>query len=147
MAKYLVVAHQTATSEPLVDQLRSLASDDPEASFTLVVPKTHVEHLLTWTEGEAQAVAHRIADEASQVYRAYGLRVEGTAVGDDSPLQAIDDALREGGPYAAIVISTLPAGISRWLKLDVHSQAQKRFNVPVISVITIPDEVSTGKSG
>ncbi len=145
MARYLVVAHQTATSRPLVEQLRSLARDDSEASFTLVVPSTHVEHLLTWTEGEARAVANRVADEASQVYRGYDLRVEGASVGDDSPLQAIDDALHADADYTAIVISTLPAGISRWLKLDVHSQARRRFSLPVISVIASEEEIDAAR--
>src|SRR5512144_2895109 len=116
MSKYLVVAHQTANSAALMDQLKSMADEDSEAEFSLVVPKTRVEHLLTWTDGEVQAAASRTAAEAHRRMLRNGLRVESVSVGDESPLQAIADALGEGGPYAAIVISTLPPGISRWLR-------------------------------
>jgi hypothetical protein len=135
MSKYLVVAHQTANSPALMDQLKSMADEDPRAEFSLVVPKTRIEHLLTWTDGEVHAAASRTAAEAHKRMLRKGLRVANVSVGDESPLQAIADALDEGGPYAAIVISTLPPGISRWLRLDVQSRARQRFNVPIVSVV------------
>lgn len=135
MAKYLVVAHQTATSPTLISKLREIAANDASARFTLVVPVTRVEHLLTWTEGEAKAVAERTAAEAKELMERYDVRVDACSVGDESPLQAISDALADGGTYEAIVISTLAPGVSRWLKLDVHNRARQKFQVPIISVI------------
>jgi hypothetical protein len=102
-----------------------------------------VEHLLTWTDGEVQAAASRTAAEAHRRMLRHGLRVESVTVGDESPLQAIADALDEGGPYAAIVISTLPPGISRWLRLDVHSRARQRFHLPITSVVATGEPVGS----
>jgi hypothetical protein len=32
---------------------------------------------------------------------------------------AIDDAIRDHGPFEEIILSTLPPGASRWLRLDL----------------------------
>lgn len=134
MSRYLVVAHQTATSQPLVEAVRSLARQEPTAEFVLLVPATHVEHLLTWTEGESHEIARRNADAACDLLNASGVHVTAAHVGDPSPLQAIDDELRDDPAYDALIISTLPPGTSRWLGLDVCTQAERRFGKRVISV-------------
>jgi nucleotide-binding universal stress UspA family protein len=143
MSKYLVVAHQTATSPALLDKLREIAAEDLTATFTLIVPATPIEHLLTKHEGEAIAVAEQSAAEARALVEHHGLRVDDAIVGDASPLQAIDDFLQDSpsATYDGIVISTLSPGISRWLKLDVHARARQRFDVPVISVIAPRTEI------
>ena len=52
---------------------------------------------------------------------------------------AIEDELRaHAGQYDAIVLATLPPGISRWLRMDIHSQVARRFDIPVISVAARP---------
>jgi hypothetical protein len=145
MSKYLVVAHQTATSGVLIETLSELAAEDASAQFTLVVPATKVQHLLTYVDGEAQAAARATGEEARSVMERAGIHVSDVTVGDESPLQAIADALA-GASYDAIIISTLPPGISRWLNMDVHTQAKRRFNVPVISVIT-PKEAAVPAGG
>jgi hypothetical protein len=129
MAHYLVVAHQTATSPELLQRVSELASDDPHTTFTILVPATPVAHLLTWEEGETQTIARTLFEEQ-------GVQVEGTKVGDASPLLAIDDELRaQPQQYDGIVLSTLPVKISRWLRLDVHNQAERKFGIPVIHVV------------
>ena len=135
MPNYLVVAHQTATSEELLEKLQEIAREDPSAQFTLRVPTTRVNHLLTYTEGESGALAQDAADAARRRMEQAGLRVSDAIAADESPLQAIEDAIGSGTTFAAIVISTLPPGISRWLKMDVHTRARQRFELPVISVV------------
>ena len=44
-------------------------------------------------------------------------------IGDAEPLMAIHDAVNLGH-YDEIIISTLPLGVSRWLKLDLISKAR-----------------------
>jgi len=51
-------------------------------------------------------------------------------VGDADPLQAISNALR-GHMCEALIISTLPASISRWVHADLPHRAAHRFNVTV----------------
>ena len=138
MARYLVVAHQTATSPALVEAVRAHARREPNAEFVLLVPATHVEHLLTWTEGESQEIARRDADAARDLLSAAGVRVTAAHVGDPSPLQAIDDELRDDPAYEGLIISTLPARTSRWLRMDVCKQAERRFGKKVIAVTSEP---------
>jgi hypothetical protein len=54
------------------------------------------------------------------------------SVGDPEPLMAIHDAVNLGD-YDEIIISTLPLGISRWLKLDLVSKT-KAMGLPVTHV-------------
>ena len=42
-------------------------------------------------------------------------------VGDSEPLAAIEDAVNTGA-YTEIILSTLPARVSRWLNLDLPSK-------------------------
>ena len=138
MSNYLVVAHQTATSNELLQRLCDLAADDPQAAFTLLVPATPVVQLLVpyVTKGESREIAAKRAAEANVLFECNGLNVVGTAVGHSSPLHAIGDEL--GKPpywYDSIVLSTLPPGVSRWLRLDVKAQAERKFGLPVIHVV------------
>ena len=57
---------------------------------------------------------------------AAGCNVLEGRVGDEDPVLAIEDELRRQR-YAGIVISTLPPGVSRWLKLDIISRIQRRL--------------------
>jgi hypothetical protein len=57
--------------------------------------------------------------------------VEGN-VGDPEPLMAIHDAINLGH-FDEIIISTLPLGISRWLKLDLISKTHG-LGLPVTHV-------------
>lgn len=143
MSRYLIVAHQTATSDELIAKLRELAAEDQSAHFTLLVPATPVNHLLTWTEGEATARARAVAAEARACFEREGLHVEDARPADESPLLAISDGLSDSY-YDAVVISTLPPGISRWLKLDVHERARQRFDLPVISVVASKPRAAVG---
>jgi hypothetical protein len=127
MSRYLVVAHQTAERVELLEELRLVASRDGEAEFDLVVPATPVRHLLVWEEAETLAVARRRAVEAAAWLVAAGLPVAGARVGDGDPLLAIADALRDHRGYAAVIVSTLPPGMSRWLRLDLVNRARRLF--------------------
>jgi hypothetical protein len=55
------------------------------------------------------------------------------SIGDAEPLMAIEDAVNLG-TYTEIIISTLPLGISRWLKLDLISKA-RALGLPVTHVL------------
>ena len=52
MTRYLVVAHQTATSLELLEKVTEIANGDPHSTFTILVPATPVQHLLVWEDGE-----------------------------------------------------------------------------------------------
>jgi hypothetical protein len=71
---------------------------------------------------------------------AAGYEVTGS-IGDSEPLMAIHDAINLGN-YDEIIISTLPLGISRWLKLDLVSKT-KGLGLPVTHV-EAPSKVEAG---
>jgi steroid delta-isomerase-like uncharacterized protein len=88
----------------------------------------------TW-EGETVDVAGQRAEAAKAVLEEkVGARVFRTAVGAADPVQAIADELRAYSGYDTLVISTLPPGISRWLKLGLVHRAGRKFGLPVIHV-------------
>jgi hypothetical protein len=142
MALYLVVAHQTAASPELIDALSGAVATDPEAEFVLLVPATPARHLLTWVEGQEEESARHTATSAASTLRRAGLTLRDTLVGQADPLEAVrDELLSSGRSYDQVFISTLPPGLSRWLRRDLPSQL-RRLGVPVVHVVSRPQEVS-----
>ncbi|WP_243028387.1 hypothetical protein [Thermus albus] len=134
MARYLVVAHRTAKSPELARKLLEILDQDPEARFVLLVPAVPPGGWV-YEEREIQERARKEAEAAKAALEAQGIPVEEAKPGDVSPLLAMEEELAaHPGAYQAIVLATLPPGLSRWLRLDVHTQAE-RFSLPVIHVI------------
>ncbi len=131
MRSYLVVANQTLGGEHLMMKVRERMAAGA-CRFHVVVPATPPsDH--AWTEGEARALAQSHLDAALARLRELGAEVDGE-VGDQNPLLAIGDALRDER-FDEIILSTLPPGPSRWLKLDLPRRAADRFGLPVTHVI------------
>jgi predicted RNase H-like HicB family nuclease len=134
MSKYLIVAHQTVLSPDLQRTVRALMARDPAAEFAVLVPELPGVPV-TW-EGETVDVARQRADAARALLEeTVGARVFRTAVGAPDPLQAIADELQARPGYDTLVISTLPPGISRWLRLDLVHRAERKFGLPVVHVV------------
>jgi hypothetical protein len=139
MARYLIVAHQTAESEELRAAVRELAARKPETEFVLLVPATPVNSLLLWEEGETTEVARRRADSAQERLLADGVRVVDVRVGDGEPYSAVADELRRVPDYAGIIVGTLPAGASRWLRIDlIHRLRRLASGREVLHVVSSP---------
>ncbi len=132
MRQYLVVANKTLLSEALRQRLRALAAEE-ESSFHLVVPVTHPHG--AWSDGVIHAEAAERLAEGLERFSDLGAAVDGEVVGDASPVSAVGDVLiREPGRFDAIVVSTLPPGPSRWLKLDVIKRLHS-YGLPVMHVV------------
>jgi len=129
MARYLVVANQTLGAEQLVAKVRECIHAEP-STFHIVVPATHPREHASWTEGAAHAVAERRLEAALERFWDLGAEATGE-VGDASPMLAIRDALLAGS-YEAIILSTLPAGPSRWLKQDLPHRVERNLGIRVI---------------
>src|ERR1700761_6725606 len=140
-AHVLVVAHQTAATPGLLDAVRARATRGP-ATFHLIVPQqAHGMHKVVDPQDAGADEAQRVLDAAlPKLSDAAGQEVTGS-VGDAEPLMAIQDAVNLGD-YDEIIISTLPLGISRWLKLDLISKA-KGLGLPVTHVAA-PNKVTAG---
>lgn len=135
MSKYLLVAHQTSERRELLEAARDLAAHDDQAEFTLIVPATPVGDLLVWDEGDTKEIAQRRARSAADRLQMNGIKVVDARVGDADPVLAIDDEFTAGRRYGAIVISTLPPGLSRWIKMDAVSRIRRTH--PLIRLIHV----------
>ena len=122
MWRYLIVTHQTALSPELQSTVSALVREDPEAEFAVLVPESPgMTH--TW-EGETAGGATERAEAAKALLEeTTQAKVFRTAVGVPEPLQAIADELVAHPGYDALVICTLPPGISRWLKMHLVHRA------------------------
>jgi hypothetical protein len=139
----MLVANQTVESEELRQAALHIAAGDRTAEFTLVVPATRVVKGLMWDEVETRAVAQSRLEAGMGLLRAAGCNVAEGRVGDEDPVLAIEDELRRRR-YAGIVISTLPPGVSRWLKLDIISRIQRRLPPErVVHVVSTPTTVNS----
>jgi hypothetical protein len=129
MSRYLIIANQPRLGSSLLGMIRARAAGD-RSSFHVVVPATPPKGGTTWSEGRAHALAaERLASVLARL-RSLGVQVDGE-IGDASPLLAVSDALRRSS-FDAIILSTLPAGPSRWVRFDLPSRMQASFAVPVL---------------
>jgi GABA permease len=135
MPHYLVVGNETLDSEVLLRRLQELAAAG--ATFSLLVPASHPRG--SWTESMVEAAARTRLEEITARWRELGLTVTGE-IGEASPYRAIGDVLRSHDePFDAIILSTHPAGISRWLHADLVHRVERDYPLPVIHVVATPE--------
>ena len=133
MRRCLVVANQTLLGDSLLGQLTERISAGP-CQFHLVVPATHVSGRAVWTEGHDRAVAEERLQQALERFRALGADVQGE-VGDARPIDAIRDVMLHAPPFDEIILSTLPPGVSRWLRQDLPHRIQRTWDLPLAVVV------------
>lgn len=132
MRRYLVVANRTLAGEHLTDLLRERA-EAGACEIHVLVPASPDQHGWTHDEGSDQALAAERLGHALERFGELGVTVTGE-VGDPRPVDAIMDVLRRES-FDEIVLSTLPAGVSRWLGMDLVSRVERTADVPVTHVI------------
>ena len=133
MRRYLVVANQTLLGGPLLAKIGECLAAGP-CQFHLVVPASHARDRAVWTDGHDHAVAEARLAEGLEHLRAMGADVVGE-VGDARPIDAIRDAMLHAPPFDEIILSTLPAGVSRWLRQDLPHRIQRTFELPMSLVV------------
>lgn len=89
MTCYLIVANQTMGGAELIEHVRRVIGEGP-CDFHLVVPATPPKDLLTWTEGEAHAIAAQRLEAGLARIRALDAEATGE-VGDSSPILGVED--------------------------------------------------------
>jgi hypothetical protein len=122
-ARILVVAHRTAATPKLLEQVRTRAEQSP-CSFVLLVPRPY------W-DPETEEAAKVIELAVPLLEEAAAGRVE-AAVGDTDPFVAVRTAL-ERSQFDEVIVSTLPRRVSHWLRLDLPARVE-RLGVPVTVV-------------
>jgi hypothetical protein len=137
MKRVLIVANETAGGRHLHDEVARLMGEGAN-EFTLLVPATRPRGTLTWTEGSARALAQQRMERAVEALRDLGASFEGI-VGDQRPMDAVMDVLRTH-EFDEIVVSTLPHGISHWLRIDLPARVARQSGLPVHHIVGAPEE-------
>ncbi|HSL63391.1 MAG TPA: hypothetical protein VK874_01925 [Gaiellaceae bacterium] len=131
--RLLVVANETVGGAALRDEI--VRRSEGFRTEVLVVCPALNSRLRHWTSDEdpARAAASERLDRSLARLRALGIDADGT-VGDDDPLQALEDALRTFGADE-VVIATHPEGRSHWLERRVVELARERYALPIAHVV------------
>ena len=87
---------------------------------------------------EARARAQHRLEQMVERVRSAGGRSEGE-VGDPNPITAVERAL-EDESFDEVIVSTLPAGVSRWLRMDVSSRVARMTDAPVTTLVAQPED-------
>ncbi len=153
MRRYLVVANQTLGGRELREELRRRAVAG-ESSFYVLVPNTraanyHVvpaaggfvpmPNLATsyggpGTDEEATAEARERLSRILAELAELGVEAEGH-LGSPHPLEAIEQVLGDRD-VDEVIVATLPKRVSRWLGSDIPHQVERRFGLPVTTVVS-----------
>jgi hypothetical protein len=131
--RILVVANETLPGGALQDEIEHRAGEEPtEVRVVCPALNSKIRH---WTSDEdsARAIAQQRLDAILDTLERDGFQATG-GIGEDDPVQAMEDALRLF-PADEVIISTHPPGRSNWLEHDVVKRARDRFSVPVTHVV------------
>jgi hypothetical protein len=140
MRSYLIVANQTLGGEHLWEEVRARMQEG-DCRFHVLVPAAYDPNSWSWSEEQAEAEARARLERALGRLHDVGTEADGE-VGDIRTIDATLDALREHA-YDEIIISTLPPGASRWLKMDLVSRLRRAVDIPVTHVIGEAEHVET----
>jgi hypothetical protein len=129
---YLVLANETIAGEKLLDTIRELAAKG-DAHFHVVVPLTRPRHGNVIYDEAVRDGAQVRVDLALAFMKDEG--IDGTGeVGDQDPFNAVLDVLRERR-IDEIIVSTLPAASSGWLRRDLIERLEEATHRPVHHIV------------
>jgi hypothetical protein len=137
VARYLIVGGETAANPEVVQEAESILARDKDATFTLLVPATHVRQYLGQHKGEDEEVARRMAEAAVRRFQGADIPLD-YRIGPPDPLQAVDEEFKERN-YDEVLVSTYSPRRSRWLAMKVPDKVEDKYKIPVRHVEASPD--------
>jgi hypothetical protein len=136
MANILVLANETIGGANLLNAIRE-RHQQGDAKFFVVVPQSKPRHGNVIYDEAVRDSAQVRVDLALAFMRDEG--IEGTGeVGDADPFNAATDAIRAHG-IDEILISTLPATTSGWLRRDLPERLEIETGLPVEHLVVDVD--------
>lgn len=133
MRHYLIVANLTLGGDPLWAEVTTRLEQGP-SRFHVVVPASHDPMAGSWTVQQAREEAAARLERTLNELERLGAEATGE-VGDIRAVDALLDALRQES-YDEVIVSTLPAHASRWLRMDLVSRVRRASDVPVTHVVS-----------
>jgi hypothetical protein len=132
MANVLVLANETIGGGELLDAVRERHAEG-DAQFFVVVPQSRPRHGNVIYDEAVRDSAQVRVDLALAFMKDEG--IEGTGeVGDADPFNAATDAIDAHG-IDEIIISTLPAVTSGWLRRDLPERLENETGLPVKHIV------------
>jgi hypothetical protein len=132
MAEILVLANETIGGAKLLDAIRA-RHQQGDARFHVVVPEIRPRHGNVIYDDAVRDSAQVRVDLALAFMREEGIAGRGE-VGDRDPLNAAKDAIAAQG-ITEIIVSTLPASTSGWMKRDLIEALENDTGLPVTHVV------------
>jgi hypothetical protein len=132
MAEILVLANETIGGKKLLDAIRERHAQG-DARFHVVVPLTRPRHGSVIYDEAVRDSAQVRVDLALAFMREEGIEGAGE-VGDGDPLNAAKDAIADHG-ISEIIVSTLPAQSSGWMRRDLIEALESATGLPVEHVV------------
>jgi hypothetical protein len=140
LTEILVVANETLGGRRLRELLDQKAKVNPSLAIRLVIPQSRPRRgSVIYLQSVHDAAQVRL-DLALSLLRELGFDASGE-IGDSDPFLATMDAIGERKPDE-IVISTLPATASGWLRRDLVERVAEASGIAVQHVISDIDEDS-----
>lgn len=161
MGRYLLIANQTLGGAKLDAVIRDriegprldpapvhfhvvvpLVEPEMEAGFVPADPTFTVPQVAVEPDGPSplevarERSQHRLDRMLARI-RSLGGEADGE-VGPEDVVAATVDAVERTAPDE-VILSTLPAGMSAWVKLDVPSRLARKLDVPM-TVVEVEDE-------
>jgi hypothetical protein len=132
MTNVLVLANETIGGKNLLDRMRE--KGDAGARFFVVVPQTKPRHGNVIYDDVVRDSAQVRVDLALEFLSGLGLAGSSGEVGDEDPFNAAMDAVR-AHKIDEIIVSTLPATSSGWLRRDLIERLEEATGKPVEHVV------------
>lgn len=160
MRRCLIIGNQTLMGGDLQEAVQDRIGRGIGA-FYVVVPMTRLEHEAAgWNSGllddedapsprgefgamldqqramrdAARERAGRRLEGLLELIRSTGGDAEGE-LGDPDPLAAVRAVLAREDPFEEIIVSTLPAHLSRWLSFKLPERVEELGDTPVTTII------------
>jgi hypothetical protein len=134
MTEVLVVANETVGGRRLLEVLRQRAKVHESLHVRLVVPQNRPRHGSVIYVDTARAAAQTRLELGLALLLEEGIDATGE-VGDPDAFEATMDAIGDRRPDE-IIISTLPATASGWLRRDLVERVAEASGLPVQHVVT-----------
>jgi hypothetical protein len=133
----LVIANETV-GDPELAQLIRQRSEGVDEDVLVVAPALP-SRVRLWTSDQDPARGEAQDRLDASLIRLHELGIDARGeVGDDDPVQAIEDALRTFGADE-IILATHPEGRSKWLERGVVERARERFDLPITHIVAYVD--------
>ena len=133
MPGVLVLANETIGGARLLDAIRERAKRGDDVRFHVVVPQARPRFGNVVYDDVVRESAQVRVDLALEFMSNEGISGSGE-VGDQDPLNAAKDAIAAHG-LDEVMISTLPAESSGWLRRDLPERLREETGLPVDHVV------------